>query len=542
MSQKRKAAPGKSHSLRTFFDRIEKPLARIPRWILIVFFAILPSLITLILVSFVLHSTIAHFAPVAYNDEIGYWHEIATFRQAGLNGGYYVHLQLIPAVSLFHYGAHGPAYAILIGSLAKIIGWSYTTPIFLNMALVGLAFGLFAWLRKLNQLQIILAGLAVVTCWPVLIYMSTVWEETFHQVMGILLAGIFYAAILQQEKVKVWQKIAVVVFIVIISLVRYSWALLFIPLFLLYQVRKKWFTVISIVIAFALIIGIFIAFSKIAAPGTTFMELAVTNFSKSLKYGLYNIWTGAVANLRNLFNFPYPTYIGFRLVYIGLLFYALVDFVILLVHERKNKKKDKEYTRFWEDLVVLYALSSILVLTFIIYHIKADFRIFTPLILFCLLILIQSKRYVPVLGAILCSLAFTPFFVMHYQDMISPLYHYNEPVLEETRALLAQYITYDTQTTDPWCNTLYLPIELYDYRVAAVPPGIGVSYYALGLNENLELPFRSHYVWITAHMYSQLTPETAFQLQAIADMPDGKGMPGNPPGGTLYLNRTADCP
>ncbi len=542
MSPQKRSPEKINGTFRTFLLKTGKGLERIPRWVLIVFFAVLPALVTLLLVTFALRSTISHFAPVAYNDMTEYWHEIATFNKVGLSGGYYSHMQLIPEVRLFHFGVHGPVYILIVGALSKVIGWSFTTPIYLNMAFIGLAFGLFAWLHKLDHVQILVAGLAVLTCWPVLIFMTSTFQETFHQAMGVLLAGVFGAAIVKLEKVKPWQKVAAVIFIILIALVRYSWALLLIPLLLLYQPRKKWFTVLSVIIALALFAAVFYTYGKVSVPGYSYIQSAISEFGSGVGHGFKSLWQQVLSNLRGFFQFPYITTAINRLVYVGLLLFVFADAIYLLIKGRKVNATSATGPRMREDLVTFFSLFSLFTASFMVYFIDGDIRIFAPLILFSLLLFVQSKRYIPVLVVIVVCLLITPFFVTTYQAMWSPLYNYDRTVLDETRTLLAENIPYESKTSNAWCNTLYLPTALYDYRVAAVPPGIGISYYVNQNNEDLEFPLRPRYVWITDEMYVQLNAENAAQLQKVVEMPDGTGMPGNPPGGTLYLNMVAHCP
>ncbi len=151
-------------------ERIANTLNRIPTSLLIVIFSLLPVLITIILIRFVICAPITQYMPVTYNDEAEYWHEISTFGRAGLNGGYYAFIENPPAVPLFHFGIHGPIFAIFYGIFAKVFGWSYFSGLYVNLAVLGCAFALYAWGSHLDQARVIAAGLSLLTVWPVLFF------------------------------------------------------------------------------------------------------------------------------------------------------------------------------------------------------------------------------------------------------------------------------------------------------------------------------------------------------------------------------------
>ncbi len=545
---------GASSNLRAFFigvlHRIENALGHIPRWVLILFFAILPMMTTLVLVRLVLHSSIPRFAPVAYSDAIEYWHEIATFNRVGLNGGYYSYLQNIPAVPTFHFGVHGPVFISMIGIISKIIGWNYATPIYLNMAFIGIAFILFAWLCKLDQLQIIMAGVAVITYWPVLMFMPTTYQESFQQAGGIIVAGAFSAAFIKGKYTSLWKKIVVVLFILILALTRYSWALVLFPLFLLFFPRKKRYTLLSIFLTLTIFCLVVFTNSKISSTGNTLSDTLFREFSTSFMNGVRYILLQISMNVGMFFEFPYTPIALNRLEYIGLMLFVLIDGIVLFfLAKRRSRQDEPSAARMKEDFIVFLVAFPLIAAAFAFYYMTGDYRFFAPLVLFGLLIFVRSKRYTPVLVGIFCSLVITSSFIGTYKSVWSPTFRFDRDSLMETRQLLADYLPYTEDTDNAWCNTIYLPWHLYDYRVAAIPPGIGVSCYYRGLDDyTLDFPFLARYLWITTEEYQVLAPENAARLQKIADMPAVTNVPdaynniGTPAAGSIYLNLDADCP
>ena len=93
----------------------------------IVAVAVLPAATILVLIHLLFGTTIFHDHPstqLVWNDEIYYWHQIATFKRAGFNGGYYTY-QEVPAPNLSHFGTHGPMFPMIYGVLGYLVGWHF---------------------------------------------------------------------------------------------------------------------------------------------------------------------------------------------------------------------------------------------------------------------------------------------------------------------------------------------------------------------------------------------------------------------------------
>ncbi|MCL5428564.1 MAG: hypothetical protein M1347_02015 [Chloroflexi bacterium] len=57
------------------------------------------------------------------SDEIIYWREIKTFSEYGFGGGQYSTDERPALFSASPFGSHGPAFAMLFGSLGRMVGW-----------------------------------------------------------------------------------------------------------------------------------------------------------------------------------------------------------------------------------------------------------------------------------------------------------------------------------------------------------------------------------------------------------------------------------
>jgi hypothetical protein len=89
------------------------------------------------------------------------------------------------------------------------------------------------------------------------------------------------------------------------------------------------------------------------------------------------------------------------------------------------------------------------------------------------------------------------------------------------------FFRYDPHANDPWCNTLLLPLSMYDQRLHWIPAGIGVSY--IFDPETYRPPIRSRYVLFDNTTYLLYRDST--RLEWLASLPIGD----------LYNNMTLDC-
>lgn len=83
---------------------------------------LLPSILAICLPVFFWGRSILEFVPNS-SDEIIYWREIKTFSEYGFGGGQYSTDERPALFSASPFGSHGPAFAMLFGSLGRMVGW-----------------------------------------------------------------------------------------------------------------------------------------------------------------------------------------------------------------------------------------------------------------------------------------------------------------------------------------------------------------------------------------------------------------------------------
>jgi len=156
--------------------------------------AAIPALISLWLVAFHLGADPYDYAP-QWSDEIYNWHQVATFRAAGFQGGYYTVEEEPAPFSFSHFYTHGPFYPALFGTLGRLTGWRLDSAPVMGVALTTLALFFFIFWTKMDRAQLLVLGLAVLTFWPMHLYMATDMRLSFFDVIAIVLAASFYRTI-----------------------------------------------------------------------------------------------------------------------------------------------------------------------------------------------------------------------------------------------------------------------------------------------------------------------------------------------------------
>jgi hypothetical protein len=121
-----------------------------------------------------------------------------------------------------------------------------------------------------------------------------------------------------------------------------------------------------------------------------------------------------------------------------------------------------------------------------------------------------------------------PSFTRAY-DAWRPNFALDQSVLSAERAAYLRTIPYTEDPNTPWCNTILVPIEAYDWRITLIPPGLGVSYY---LGGDMKLPPKSAYVYL---------PVEPTALSGILPTGGLEELRASDATGTLYRNDASPC-
>jgi len=501
-------------------------LNRIPRWALALVVGIAPAIITLLLIGFYLKSSLFDFRPAFWNDQTYNWHQAWTFSHVGFNGGYYMFYERLPVWESFRFGASGFLFPAIYGALGRVFGWEMYTGILFNMA--GIALGTWAviYVAKFNRLQILLTGLFTLSVWPVLLSMPTIMQESVHQVAGLVLVAIFYR-LLRGEQSRGWFVFGFV-FLVTISLIRFSWVLLFLPFFILSLKKWTWPRIVGAFVASGVMaVVIVMVFQNTSAPGNSSIFARVGLLSSSPLAGLEAIWKAVLFNLETMLRIDtiYRVDVGhFEFVQIFVLLFGLLLGGQLFLSGESQPKIAFAPTKEW--FFHLYNLISILGASLVFYLSGGYYRVFAPYLLLSGILLIAFKHYRMAIILIVIGLLGAGTFLRIYSEFGANFFDYTPEEIEQLQAPYDQYLAYDPQA-DAWCNTVLVPVAFLDNRSTFVPPGMGISFFVT-VGEQ-PIPVRSAYLMLDGLSYEVLHRQV--NLRYLADIPGGK----------LYRNMDVDC-
>jgi len=441
--------------------------------------AAVPAVLTLILVHARFGVGIGSFVPNVWNDQVAYWHKIASFAKARFAIGYYSPNEYTAQVHAVRYGVNGPWFPIIYGSIGAVVGWGSSTSIVVNMAVVALGFVIFARLASLDLGRTALAGAVVVTCWPVLEFIPTTSQESLAQAIAMVLAGMFVRAIQRGPDLSRSEKFVSLVFLIAASIFRYSWELVMPALLLLWArpVTPRRFTVAVGGSVFLLGVSLKVT-SFLQPPGQNAGADALAGFSANPAHGGAQILHTTLNDLKQflapgvLDPIALPIQAGVQdWLIVGICLIALAALVPRHAMPRRPAPLlgDREAGFHLVNLGVVTLAALALYLPF------GYYRVLGAHLLLSLLVLVGCRRNAVAGVALAVNLALVGAFVASYGRW-GPDFRLDQNMLRVDRAGFARLIVYNRDAPNPWCNTLTLPVPLLDWRATLVPPGIGISY------------------------------------------------------------------
>lgn len=465
-------------------------------------------------------ATLADFRPFL-NDEVYYWHQIATAAVAGRHGGYYTVNELTPAVEAFRFGPHGPVYPLLVGAVARVVGWHRASGPIFNLAWIVacvVAFG--AMVRPAPRRLGLLASL-LATFWPLSFWAASNMQESFHHGVAILLAGTCIATARGARGALVAAWIALLVAMII----RPSWGVLLPGLCLLPARRVTPARVIAACACSAVVLAVVVVgFTRIAAPlpgAFEFLKLA------RLEDGAAPIVSNAGANAKRLADIG-ENYDPLEIVH--RVEYAAMTVLLVAVAIRSWRRTDDATERL--HLAVQASQLAAIVVAMVLFYALTNWtehRIVSAHLLLAAMTLAALPGWRGpwmTAGLVLANLLALPVYAESFRQMRTDNFVWDRRPLRVFEETIGARMHYE-RNAPPWCNTLLT--AQYPPDLIAVPPGIGIS--GTRSPDELRLPPHSRYLLLDAPAHAAL--EGRVRLERI----------GEPlPYGTIYLNLDARCP
>jgi hypothetical protein len=498
-----------------------------------------PAAATYLLVHARLDAALGDFIPNFWNDQVGYWHKIASFAHVGLDTGYYSPDEIALPTDAVRYGANGPWFPAVYGAVAAVVGWTPATSLFVNMAVLAVALVAYIALAKLDKLQMLVAGPVVLVLWPVLLYMATASQESLQQAIAILLAGVFVRAIARGAELSTLERVGGIAVLAVASVLRFSWAILLPCLLLLYAPRLTRARIAGALTVGALTIVALLKLVDAIQPRGNIVD-SLDAITSDPSDGISEVARSAWGNAKQ---FLYPGNldptaatgaIRGSLDITGVQSWQIVGMTLLAAFAATAAATDRGLLRgviprlpLRESLFHVANLGATTFAALTLYLPTGYYRVLGAHLLLTVLVLVGFRRVAPVAVIAALNLIMFPSFLNAY-DRWKPNFDLDTAAIARERDAFARLIHYDRDARNPWCNTLVLPLEAFDWRVTLVPPGIGVSHaYA----RRVALPPKSRYVLVTS--------EPVWFNAAVARAP--LRPLGTFSAGMLYENRASAC-
>jgi hypothetical protein len=491
-------------------------------WLAAVAIAAAPFLLTVILVRGAFERTLADFSPFL-NDEVAYWHQAATFRAVGFDGGYYSLEEHPAAAGRVHFGLHGPGYAIVYGSIGKFTGWYRDTAPRVNASLLAVALVAFAAVARARLRDLILLGAVATTYWPIAFFLPSNMQEPMHYAAAIVFGGLVGRSLEAREPIPRSLRVSGWIFVSALVLLRPSWVIA-LPVWAAADIRVSPRRSVALALAgVALGVALTAVFLRVSAPITS---SPITTSQLSFSEGIGPVLGRLAYNTRRLGDFEdfKRIEIWHRALYLA----AAAMSLVLLARMVVPRSAAPSAVAVRHAVVQAINIWGIVVAMFAAYAIgnMSEIRIIAAHVLFAATVLATRRTraaYALLVMLIAANAAALPWFLEDFAQVRHDNFRRDlrsQRVLEE---IIDPRMVYRAGV-DGWCNTLLT--AQYPPDLIAIPAGIGLT--ALREPEKLEPPIKSRYLLLDAR--TKFVGET-LELEHLGDVPYG----------SVYVNRSASC-
>lgn len=489
----------------------------------------IPAVTSLVAFALLNETPIARFIPRT-SDEIAYWHSTLTWIEAGFDGGYYVYNEVPASTGAFyHFGAWGPAYMVLYGSLGAVLGWSYLTPLVINALLVSLALGLALWLAQPDVRQLGLLTLVLLTFWPMQLYLLAVMQESVHYALAIVLAAGFHVLSDRRDERSVPLLAALIGLIVAGILFRFTWAVVLLPVLLVAsRGRNTRAALTALAVTGAAGLAGFVYSNAFSAPYPFGLRAVLAAGDASILARLRQLAGLVYYNLTWFFRGEFVAIVARLTVLLIVAWVASALWQQWRAHRQSAGhtaallKADPDLWFHLLNLGTIFALQF----AYSIYE-SRDYRIVAPHLLASLLLLVFRQRYRLALACVVLSAVGGIAFQGFYDRDRNPIPAIAPEVVSDFGAAVDGLLAFDRQA-DPWCNTVL--VTDFHAELPGLPGGMGFTV-LLGIDpDDLARPAKSQYLLMDADALAQygLTEDSTLLTVTTA--------------GNLYRNNASDCP
>jgi len=461
-----------------------------PRKLLLwaILIAVAPLALTAAIVQHEFGRPLTSFKP-CWSDEVFYWSETRNIHDHGLDFGSF-NLGEHVGIAAKQFDSHGPAYPSLYSFFALISGWTYSTPLFWNAALVGLSMFAFIRMAKLDSSQMLLFSFLVVLYLPILMYIPSMLQESMQYCLALLLGGCIVRMVRSMQPgfgAKLDPGFLFYALALVAVLLRPPWSIAFIGFLPFISWRNRFILLLEMVSAW-----IWMKFFWVANVSTYGKVL-----SGSPLDALQAVWNHLTISLplflgEHWGNWPAEAEILLR--YQALLLVGVVAaFGIIAWKKAKGWRKIGKQDQF----LFLFHLANIggiilaLVLFYDVFE-DRDYRTLAPHLLLSICVMLAYKRFtIPLWAVAISNVLFFNFLLSLFDFYHAKNFADTDQDIQQFHAEIGSVLHY-APNASMWDNSILVAPHDYNdmHEFLALPSGFGISLRTF----SLPVPLKSKYL------------------------------------------------
>lgn len=404
-----------------------------------------------------------------WNDEVCYYKQIEAILSFGIPKGYYGYNE--SSAQLLSFGAWNPLIFLPYVIIGRLIGWTFITPIIINLLFISIGVVLFARIIRIDYMQMCTIVFCII-CSPVFMryVLSCMPETIFFTGMIIVLTIAVYLDSCEKATFLLWGGSVIIAFMAVIR--PYYFTLFIIPFY--YAFKKDRRNLIGLFSLTVLSCSLYVFIStKLCAPyfislvDISFME----EFKKGLLDGFANIFVQYVNGWKSILSYVWSGFTTgneagrYWAMFLGLWFILCVIYIKRLI-----KKEDKR------QLLLMFIGLNISVASAIImlYNIYVGSRHLLALcIAMIFLIAISKEKYMKMVMCIFLLLLCMGIKKDEYTYNIPFSTHADTEQGKEMMKIYAKEMPLEKEVG--WSNTVLWCLDAKYNTLYYLPKGLAIN-------------------------------------------------------------------
>ncbi len=456
-----------------------------------------PVLVTIVLAGHLFNAGPRAAVPLL-SDEVAYWNQIAAFSRAGMHGGYHTINEQPSRSGFSRFGPHGPAFAIIYGTIGRFLGWRPYSGSLISMVLVTIAAAWWCAASRCGWWSV----LALATFWPLILFLPSTMQEPLHFAIAMIVAAGLAPRLAQPSG---RGGLAVVIVCLLAGFIRPTWAFVAVPAaWAMTRGLSRSAQVVTIGATAAAAVGVGAVFGWLAAPypGAIF-SLSEANPASLLSQAIARAAMNAYAFVVPVEADPMEVLVRYEML-------AVLIGAAIAVWRMPRQHAGREIF-----IVMMVSLTVAAVIVGGSVERWRDFRVMAPVLLLALLIWLPGGAIASRL-IVIANLVALPFAVASFERMHEPRFAPQSKTDYFARAI-AGVVAFQPGAGG-WQNTVLMHVDTVDPALVALPHGVALS--VAFAWEDVVLPPRSRYLLLRAGDVDEVSARVPMRL--LATTPIGR--------------------